>query len=134
MNVHQPLPIEKEIEKEKAAALGRTGHKLRGYLLRLKEIKGMWAEEEEALRRLEARPGGSHPAPRWALLQREGSLGRLRSLSEAYQSALQKAATYQYYLIVQREAIGFRSHRDVHRLYPLPSKHVSDTSLETSLF
>lgn len=128
MKLKQPLAIEKEIEKEKAAALGRTGAKLRGYLLRLNEIRKMWAEEKEALRGLEARVLRRHPAPRWALLEREGCLCRLRALSQAYQRTLQKATTYRYYLIVQREAIGFRSHWDVDRLYPLPLKDASDIS------
>ncbi|MFQ5896319.1 MAG: hypothetical protein ACE5JJ_10990 [Nitrospinota bacterium] len=90
-----PLSVEAELACEMAEALGRTG-------ARLKE----WWGEALALKELlaGARERGEEPPP---------------DLLRAYREAQREARRWRYYLIVQREAIGFRHHAEVERRYPL---------------
>ncbi|HWP35774.1 MAG TPA: hypothetical protein VNM66_09270 [Thermodesulfobacteriota bacterium] len=88
------LPVELEILREKAASLGRVGERLEASLARLAELGRRFAAAREETERA------------W--------------LAERYREEWARAARLRYYLIVQREAIGFRRHADVDRVYPLP--------------
>jgi 2-polyprenyl-6-methoxyphenol hydroxylase-like FAD-dependent oxidoreductase len=88
--------LEQEIVREKAAALGRTGERLEAAL----------ADVEALARALDAEPD---PERRPALLQR-------------YESARQRAMLARTMLLIQREAIGLRYHRDVDRQFPEPPR------------
>ncbi len=74
-------PVESELQKERAASLGRTGAQLEQSL--------------EAWRTAQARGG---------------DVGALRA----------EAQKRLWYLVVQREAVGLRNHRDVYELYGIP--------------
>ena len=97
--------VQAEIEKEKAEALGRAGGRLEGAIRALHLIR----EEVEALasgRASPVDPVGSAEA-----------IGRRRM---EYAALQRQARQYRHYLIVQREACGFRKHADVDRLYRVP--------------
>ncbi len=85
--------IEKEIQAEKAAALGRTAAMLEGMLAdlhRRRDEMGRLAGDERA------------------------------RAEEAYATLRDQARLYRWYLVVQREALGLFHHDDVDRHYPLP--------------
>jgi len=86
--------IEEEIVAEKAAALGRAGERL-----------------EEALREAAER-GACYDAARHP--------GDRERLAREYEEACQRAARARLALLIQREAVGLRHHRDVDRLFPEP--------------
>ena len=89
--IDKPLAVEIEIEREKAAALGRTGRKLRTAVERLRELESAWTGAPETL--LQFRD---------------------------YCRAVKRAHRCRYHLIVQREAVGLKTHGDVDRLFPIP--------------
>jgi hypothetical protein len=43
-----------------------------------------------------------------------------RALTQAYRLLLKRAMRYRWYLEVQREAVGIRSHRVIDSVYPIP--------------
>jgi hypothetical protein len=87
--------IESEIVGEKAAALGRAGERL-----------------DEALAALDA------AARALAEARDESRRGELRA---AYVAARARARTARLHLLIQREAIGLRSHRVVDQQFPEPA-------------
>jgi hypothetical protein len=88
--------LEREIVREKAATLGRAGERLRAAL----------ALVDELARALEAEADPARRATRRA----------------EYEAARRQAATARQVLIIQREAIGLRHHRDVDRQFPEPPR------------
>lgn len=86
--------LEQEIVKEKAAALGRAGERLEAALA-----------DAEALRR--ALDAETDPLRRTELLPR-------------YRTARHQALLARTMLLIQREAIGLRHHRDVDQQFPEP--------------
>jgi hypothetical protein len=87
---------EKEIVQEKAATLGRAGERLDAALASARALA-------------EALDGEPDPIRRAALLQE-------------YETARRRAATARLMLVIQREAIGLRHHRDVERQFPEPPR------------
>jgi len=98
--------VEAEIRREKAEVLGRAGERLEDALNALESARASFAEIEARLRH------GSNPPEEAA------------SLREAHEQLAARLAVcrdqadlaYQY-LIIQREAVGVRSHLDVERSY-----------------
>jgi hypothetical protein len=88
--------LEKEIVKEKAAALGRAGERLEAALATVAAL-GQALDAE------------SDPARRTPLL-------------EEYEAARRRALHARTMLLIQREAIGLRYHRDVDRHFPEPPR------------
>jgi hypothetical protein len=88
--------IDEEIRREKAAALGRAGERLEEAL----------RDTEEIARRLDAAADET----------------TRRELADAYEAARQRAQAARYALVIQREAIGLRNHRDLDRLFPEPPR------------
>ena len=88
--------LEQEIVKEKAAALGRTGERLEAALA-----------DAEALR---------------LALDGESDPGRRTALMRDYEGARQRALLARTMLLIQREAIGLRHHRDVDQQFPEPPR------------
>ncbi|NTX04387.1 MULTISPECIES: hypothetical protein [Myxococcus] len=92
-SVNALLPVEAELQKEKASALKRTGEKL-----------------EKALAALEG-------AERELLMSR----GPTRAVRlERYREVRKEAELQRWYLMVQREACGIRNNRDLDLMYPMP--------------
>jgi len=87
--------VENEIRAEKAAALGRAGERLEAAL----------SELRDAARALE------QPLDE----------GRRAELRAAYRAARERARIARLYLLIQREAVGLRSHRVVDQQFPEPA-------------
>ncbi|HET7342243.1 MAG TPA: hypothetical protein VFL90_12350 [Methylomirabilota bacterium] len=88
--------VEEEIRREKAAALGRAGERLEAAL----------AATDALGRALDA----------------ESDPGRRAALLEDYEAARRRASHARTMLLIQREAIGLRQHRDVDRTFPEPPR------------
>jgi hypothetical protein len=87
--------VEGEIVGEKAAALGRAGERL-----------------EEALAGLQAVARALESAP---------DEPRRAELRASYEMARARVRTARLHLVIQREALGLRSHRVVDQLFPEPA-------------
>lgn len=87
------LAIEVEIRAEKASALRRVATKLEALIAELTQLASG----------LSALSGSA----------RDAAVARHRELRA-------EAEKQQWYLIVQREAMGLRNHRDVYEIYRLP--------------
>ena len=85
--------MEAELNKEKAAGLGRTARKLEALLDRCSSLKALL---------------GSATGHQRELLVTE------------YQDCRKESETQRWYLYVQREALGLRRHDDVDAIYPRP--------------
>lgn len=85
--------VETEIVGEKAAALGRAGERLEAAL---EELHGI------------ARALANDPT-------------RESELRAAYRDARRRARTARLHLLIQREAVGLRSHRVVDQQFPEPA-------------
>ena len=88
--------VEREIVQEKAATLGRAGERLEAVLAAAREIGETLDAERD-------------PARREALLREYAAIRR-------------QAAAARQMLLIQREAIGLRYHRDVDRQFPEPPR------------
>jgi hypothetical protein len=97
--------LEREIQKEKAEALGRAGE-------RLERVLGELRERAAGIRALEA---GSPPAG-----DEGGRRAAVGAAIAEFNRVRRRAAEYYQHLIIQREAVGFRRHLDVERLYRVP--------------
>jgi hypothetical protein len=86
---------EREILGEKAAALGRAGERLEAALAELRAIVAALDGTRDETRRAELRA--------------------------AYRTARERARTARLHLLIQREAVGLRSHRVVDQQFPEPA-------------
>jgi hypothetical protein len=86
--------LDLELRSEAAAALGRIGSRLETLLGELRRMREGEVETSEQVA----------GAPDLA----------------AYEALRAQARRYRWYLEVQREALGLRSHADVDRFYPIP--------------
>ncbi|MEW6368215.1 MAG: hypothetical protein AB1714_26600 [Acidobacteriota bacterium] len=84
---------EQDLLREKAAVLARIGGRLARLLRELDEIR----EQLESVPR-EGRP----------------------PLVAAFNEVREEAERYRWYLMVQREAVGFRRHASLNEEYPIP--------------
>jgi hypothetical protein len=99
--------IEAEIEQERAEALGRAGERLE------EALRVLWALRRE----LEGMGGDLHTRSR----DREAGGGVMEeSTTSRYRAWHARVVELRHFLIIQREAIGFRRHDDVDRHYPMP--------------
>ncbi len=90
-NPQAPTRAELDIMKEKAETLGRTGAKLEQGLQRLMTLE-----------------------VRISILKKRGnSAGEVDDLIKEFNGVRAEAAQYLHYLIIQREAMGFRRHANV---------------------
>ncbi len=90
---------EAEIIKEQAQALSRVSKRIEQYL---NELGRLNSEIERSLR--------------------EGDLERANGLIEQFNETRQLAHKYLYFLVVQREAVGFRIHPDMSKIFPIPPR------------
>jgi hypothetical protein len=86
--------IEEEIVREKAATLGRAGERLEAALAEVAALG--------------------------AAIDREADPRRRAGLLVEYEAARRQAANARQILVIQREAIGLRQHRDGDRQFPEP--------------
>jgi len=97
--LEEPTEIELELMKEQAGALGRSGWRVERCLKRMEELE---REIEE--------------------LKERGKIGEANRLIEEFNRLREEARTYLHYLVIHREAVGFRRHPNLERLYPIPDK------------
>jgi hypothetical protein len=86
--------------REKAESLGRTGGKVDESLRRLRVL--------QEHRRIFKKHGKGAP--------------EVNDLIREFNEKREKAFQYLHYLIIQREAMGFRRHASVQRMYKIPAK------------
>ena len=99
-NPQAPTLAELDIIKEKAETLGRIGAKL-----------------DESLRKLRALQNHIK------IMEKEGKgQAEVSNLITEFNEAREEAFQYLHYLIIQREAMGFRRHANVQRMYKIPTK------------
>jgi flagellar motility protein MotE (MotC chaperone) len=99
-NPQAPTRAELDIMKEKAETLGRTGAKLEQSLRRLRTL-------QEHIR----------------ILEKEGKdTPEVNALITEFNEVRGKALQHLHYLIVQREAMGFRRQANVQKMYKIPAK------------
>jgi hypothetical protein len=90
------LDLEVEMQAERAAALGRIGRTFEALVAELRRLRG----------EIDAAADGDERA----------------ALVERYRETRQKAKLWQWYVIVQREAMGLRGHELVMDAYRLPDE------------
>jgi hypothetical protein len=88
--------VEAELAQERAAALGRIGHRLDELIGQLQQLRAAYAAA--ALARRERRP----------------------QLADAYRHLRHEALRYRWYLEVQREAMGLRGGHRLDEFYRVP--------------
>lgn len=98
--------LKAEIQREKAEALGRAGERLEDLLRKLVELRS-------TIESLGGKVKEVSP-------ERGSLLEDIRLLAQEHNAFRKKAITYHRYLVIQREAVGFRDHRDMERLYRVP--------------
>lgn len=102
--------VEREIQKEKAQALGRVGERLAALLARLRDLGRRIDELERALE------GGGGES---------GGDARLQEEVERFNRLREGAIRLSHDLVIQREAVGFRRHAWLAEGYPIPPRRVS---------
>ena len=90
--------IVREIVKEKAVTLGRAGERLEAALVEVAEIARAWRGADDAPTRVD--------------------------LAAAYERAWHAAEAARQTLLIQREAVGVRHHRDVDQQFPRPPRRL----------
>jgi hypothetical protein len=99
-NPQAPTRAELDIMKEKAESLGRIGAKLDEIFRRLKTL-------QDHIRTMEKEGKG---------------IAEINDLIAEFNEKRAAAFQYLHYLIIQREAMGFRRHAHVQRMYKIPAK------------
>ena len=89
--------IVEEIVREKAATLGRAGERLEAALAAVAAIARAWRAADDAER---------------------------DRLAEDYDRAWRAAETARHTLLIQREAVGLRQHRDMDVQFPRPPRRL----------
>ncbi len=111
-----------EILQERAEVLGRAGEKLSAALQHLNIIEEVIAAKVKSLReereRMETR-GDQDERGKRAL---KDALRDINREIRRYNEAREYAKLRFYYLIVTREAMGFRRNKTVEEQYPIPPK------------
>ena len=87
-----------EIAREKAATLGRAGERLEAALVEVAEIARAWRGADDAPTRVD--------------------------LAAAYERAWHAAEAARQTLLIQREAVGLRHHRDMDVQFPRPPRRL----------
>jgi len=101
--------VEIDIVKEMAEGLGSTG-------LRIEDLLDKAAEARERVQDLMIRyENGSSKSERPDVTLVNDSIGEYNALIDKAEDALR-------WLLIQREACGFRTHRNVRVYYPIPGK------------
>lgn len=114
---------QEEFLKERAEVLGRAGDALSAAL---QELAGIEKAIDDKIRSLPenemAKPDSDHACNTEMLALREDVVTDLNREIKRYNHAREHAKLRYYYLIVTREAIGFRRHRVVEETYKIPPK------------
>jgi hypothetical protein len=107
-----------EIIKESAEVLGRAGERLSAALRELERIEKVIERKMESLKGLAGRSEDLQQIAR----QQHSITAEINREIKRYNRAREYAKLRYYYLIVTREAVGFRRHKTVEELYRIPPK------------
>jgi hypothetical protein len=99
---------QEEILKERAEALGRAGESLSAAL---RELQGMEERIDSGLESVRVQDN-----------LEEEIVGEINREVDRYNRAREYAKLRYYYLIVIREAVGFRRHKQVEEIYKIPPR------------
>ena len=110
--------LEAEILKEKAEALGRTEERLQSSLKALKEVGATINLLEEELWKMTVPLRSTFELE----VQKNALRERIKEETKKFNTLREQALRYRHYLIIQREAVGFRKHPDLDTLYPIPPR------------
>jgi len=97
-------PLEQEIAGEMASTLGRAGERVEAALARVTQLGAEADALEERVRAGRA------------------ERSELRAKLAEFNAAIEHAEVRTWELVVQREALGFRRHEAIPRVYPLPRR------------
>jgi hypothetical protein len=92
--------IVREIVKEKAVTLGRAGERLEAALATVAALAAAWQTAD-------------------------GDVTARERLAAEYECAWRTAETARQTLLIQREAVGLRHHRDVDQQFPRPPRRLA---------
>ena len=98
-----------DIVKEMAESLGSQGIRLEEIL---ETIQAVCADSNEMFLRLQSAEAPGEPPSR----------DEINELIRNYNTLIGRAHDTLRWLLIQREACGFRKHRDVYVFYPIPPK------------
>ncbi len=107
-----------EILKESAEVLGRAGERLSAALRELERIEKVIEGKMDALRGVAEGSGDDQQIAS----MKQGITAEINREIKRYNRAREYAKLRYYYLIVTREAVGFRRHKTVEELYRIPPK------------
>jgi hypothetical protein len=112
-----------EILKESAEVLGRAGERLSAALRELERIENVIEGKTETLKELSGEAAGRRPEDMKRLVHLQHAVtGEINNEIRRYNRAREYAKLRYYYLIVIREAVGFRRHKTVEEQYRIPPK------------
>ena len=112
-----------EILKESAEVLGRAGERLSAALRELERIENVIEGKTETLKELSEEGAGRRPEDMKRLAHLQHAVtGEINNEIRRYNRAREYAKLRYYYLIVIREAVGFRRHKTVEEHYRIPPK------------
>ena len=112
-----------EILKESAEVLGRAGERLSAALRELERIENVIEGKTETLKELSGEAAGRRPEDMKRLAHLQHAVtGEINNEIRRYNRAREYAKLRYYYLIVIREAVGFRRHKTVEEHYRIPPK------------
>lgn len=110
-----------EILKESAEVLGRAGERLSAALRELERIENVIEGKTETLKELSGEAVGRRPEDMKRLVHLQHAVtGEINNEIRRYNRAREYAKLRYYYLIVIREAVGFRRHKTVEEQYRIP--------------
>ncbi len=113
--------LREEIQREKAAALGRAGEMLAQALEKLRGIGEGIDERVRFLEQLTAECGGL-PANHPSFRLRQRTIREINGEIDAYNQLREHAQLRYYYFVVTREAMGLLRHDRIREIYVIPDK------------
>jgi hypothetical protein len=113
---------QEEFLKERAEVLGRAGDALSAALQELDRIEKAIDLKMGLLPENAAEPVGGQMQHSAVLVSREDIVTDLNLEIKNYNHAREHVKLRYYYLIVTREAVGFRRHKVVEKTYKIPPK------------
>lgn len=115
---------QEDILRERAMVLARAGDSVQRALEKLKKIEAVIEERLELYHEAVAGNSRSHRSDSGEPLFRsfEELCNDIDSRIREYNKTREHAKLRYYYLIVTREAMGFRRHKMVEEIYKIPSK------------
>jgi hypothetical protein len=114
--------LREEFFRERAVVLGRSGESVQKALEKLKVAEILISELYERLHALTDQGGLKGTKRRDLTAMKKQAVDEINEQIRQYNRMREHAKLRYYYLIVTREAMGFRRHSWVEKTYPIPPK------------